>query len=84
MSRSIQNVEEARQAKVIFKDAQALIEDFNEFNPFHILPEERAQKYLNENWEGRMLDLKHFGFTPPQRAPRNERPAPKTPTVEGR
>ena len=51
-------------AGIAFKDAVALIREFEEFNPLHILPADRAKKYLDENWNGRVLDIQHFGFKP--------------------
>ena len=61
----LRNAEEARQLGkegILFKDALGLVRLFEEFNPFHILPADKARKYLDENWEGRMLDLQHFGI----------------------
>ena len=47
-----------------FKEAIVLIREFEEFNPNHILPKDKAKTYLDEHWEGRMLDIQHFGFKP--------------------
>jgi hypothetical protein len=61
----LRNVEDARllgKENIPFKDAQDLVRLFEEFNPFHILPADKARRYLDENWEGRMLDLQHFGL----------------------
>lgn len=55
---------------ISFQDAKALIREFEEFNPLHILPADRAKQYLDENWEGRVLDYQHFGFKPrPKKRP---------------
>ncbi len=64
----------AVQAKVMgengitYDDAMKLVREFKLFNPYHILPENKARKYLNENWDGRLLDLRHFGLTPRKRS----------------
>lgn len=60
--KNIQNVEQAKQANLTHPEAIELITDFHMFNPNHILPADKAKKYLDENWEGRSLDLKHFGL----------------------
>lgn len=67
------NMKNASDAKKIGRDgitydeAIKLIKEFKLFNPYHILPEARARAYLAENWEGRPLDLRHFGLTPRKR-----------------
>jgi hypothetical protein len=61
----INNAEDAKRLgkeNIPFKTAAALVQEFEDFNPFHILPSDRARKYLDENWEGRMLDFQHFGI----------------------
>lgn len=61
----LNNAEDAKRLGkegIPFKTAIVLIREFQEFSPFHILPPDRARKYLDENWEGRMLDLQHFGL----------------------
>lgn len=62
----IRNVEDAKNLgkQLSFRAIMQLINNFRDFNPYHILPEERAEQYLKENWEGRMLDLQHFGIKP--------------------
>jgi len=62
----IRNVEDAKNLgkQLSFRDIIKLISNFREFNPRHILPEDRAEQYLKENWEGRILDLQHFGIKP--------------------
>lgn len=66
----IQNAEQAKSAGLSFKEAKHLINDFNMFHPEHILPADRAKRYLDESWEGRALDIKHFGF---EERPRRKR-----------
>jgi hypothetical protein len=68
----INNAEDAKRLgkeNIPFKTAIALICEFQEFNPFHILPPDRARKYLDESWEGRTLDLQHFGIKLRRRSP---------------
>jgi hypothetical protein len=61
----LRNSEDARRLGkegISFKEVVSLIREFKEFNPFHILPADRAQKYLDKYWNGRALDIQHFGF----------------------
>jgi len=61
----INNVEDTRRLGkegIPVKLALDFVRQFEEFNPFHILPADKARKYLDENWEGRTLDLQHFGI----------------------
>lgn len=74
----LRNVEDAKRLgkEIPIKEVKALINDFREFNPFHVLGcEEDAQAYLDENWEGRMLDFQHFGFPPRDDRRRRRKPS---------
>jgi len=82
MSIVIRNSEDAKQLGkdgILFKKAIELIREFEEFNPFHIMPADRARKYLDENWEGRMLDFQHFGI---KLRRRNEMTKPEEPRTQ--
>lgn len=75
MSTTLRNSEDAKRLGkdgIAFKEAVTLIREFEEFHPFHILPSDRAQKYLDEYWEGRPLDIQHFGFKPRPKKRRKE------------
>lgn len=58
---------------ITFNEARALVRQFEEFNPFHILPEDRAHTYLEDNWGGRLLHTFHFGFRPRKKNPEGTR-----------
>jgi len=58
----ILNSEDAKQSKLSYVEAMRLIGEFYLFHPYHIMPPHKAKKYLDENWEGRPLDLRHFGL----------------------
>jgi hypothetical protein len=58
----IENSEGAKQSGLSYPEAMRLIGEFYMFHPYHILPSNKAKKYLDDNWEGRPLDLKHFGL----------------------
>jgi hypothetical protein len=80
----IRNVEDAKKfgPGLSLRQIRELIVNFDEFNPHHILPEEDAQKYLDENWEGRPLDVKHFNVGPRRRIVRKpEQPVLEQPPV---
>lgn len=68
---SIRNASDAKRAGqngITYNEAINLIRMFKLFNPYHILPEAKAKVYLDENWEGRLLDLRHFGLIPRKRS----------------
>ncbi len=72
---TLRNSDDARRLGkegIPFKEAVAFIREFEEFNPYHILPPDRAKKYLDENWGGKSLDIQHFGFKPRPRKKRKE------------
>jgi len=74
----LRNSEDAKRLgkELSIREIRSLVRDFKDFNPFHILAsEEDAVAYLTENWEGRILDLQHFGIVPREdRRKRRRRP----------
>lgn len=64
---------EAGKSGIAYDEAIRLIKEFKIFNPYHILPVNQARKYLNQHWEGRLLDLRHFGLTPRKRPDKGKR-----------
>ncbi len=77
---NIQNAADARKLGkegIAYEEAIRLIKEFKLFSPYHILPEAKARTYLSQNWEGRLLDLRHFGLTPRKRPEGAKKPYEK-------
>ena len=62
----IRNVHDTKKLgkQLTFREIKELVNQFEDFDPRHILPDDRAQQYLDQNWEGRTLDFQHFGIKP--------------------